>query len=46
MTDREYQRLAGKPRSILDELAMPESEDIELELPERGVEPFGDIDLP
>lgn len=43
MTYNEYQRLVGKPRSLLDELAMPESEDIERELPERRVEPLQDL---
>jgi prevent-host-death family protein len=46
MTYDAYRRLVGKPRSILEQLAMPESEDIELELPERRVEPFDDIGLP
>ena len=41
----EYQRLIGKPRSILDRLAMPGAEDIELELPERRIERFRDVDL-
>ncbi|HLH49534.1 MAG TPA: type II toxin-antitoxin system Phd/YefM family antitoxin [Roseiarcus sp.] len=41
----EYRRLAGKQGSILDRLAMPGSEDIELDLPKRRIEPFRDIDL-
>ncbi len=45
MTYDEYQNLVGRPRNILDRLAMPGSEDIELELPERKVEPMRDIDL-
>jgi PHD/YefM family antitoxin component YafN of YafNO toxin-antitoxin module len=45
MTYDEYRRLVGKPRSILERLAMPESEDIELDLPERTIEPFRDVDL-
>jgi prevent-host-death family protein len=46
MTYDEYRRLVGKPRSILEQLAMPASEDIELDLPERTVDWFRDIDLP
>jgi|HubBroStandDraft_5_1064220.scaffolds.fasta_scaffold3381247_1 prevent-host-death family protein len=45
LTYDEYQRLIGKPRSLLDQLAMPDSEDIELDLPERRIEKFRDIDL-
>ncbi len=45
MTYDQYRRLVGKSRSILEQLALPESEDIELDLPERTVEPFRDIDL-
>lgn len=45
LTYDEYQRLTGKPKSLLDLLAMPGSEDIELDLPERKIEPFRDIDL-
>ena len=41
----EYRRLVGKPSSILERLAEPRSEDIELDLPKRTVEPFRDIDL-
>jgi len=41
----EYRRLTGKQGSILDRLALPGSEDIELDLPERRTEPFRDIDL-
>ena len=41
----EYRRLVGKSRSILEQLADPTSEDVELDLPERAVEPFRDIDL-
>jgi prevent-host-death family protein len=41
----EYPRLVGKPSSILERLAEPSSQDIELDLPERIVEPFRDIDL-
>jgi prevent-host-death family protein len=41
----EYRRLVGKPQSLLERLAGPNSEEIELELPERRVEPFRDIDL-
>jgi prevent-host-death family protein len=45
LTYEEYRRLTGKPKSILDLLALPGSEDIELELPERKIEPFRHIDL-
>ena len=45
LTYEEYRRLAGKPQSILDLLALPGSENIELDLPERKIEPFRDIDL-
>lgn len=45
LTYEEYRRLTGKPKSILDLLALPGSEDIELDLPERKIEPFRDIDL-
>jgi prevent-host-death family protein len=45
MTYDEYRRLVGKPRSVFERLAMPESEDIELDLPERTIEPFRDVDL-
>ena len=45
MTYDDYRRLAGKRQNILNLLAMPGSEDIELDLPERKVEPFRDIDL-
>ena len=41
----EYRRLVGKSRSILEQLADPRSEEVELDLPERAVEPFRDIDL-
>ena len=34
-----YRRLVGEPRSILDQLAVPGAEDIELDLPKRMVEP-------
>jgi prevent-host-death family protein len=44
LTYDEYRRLVGKPRSILDRLAAPDTEDIEIELPERKIEPFRDID--
>jgi prevent-host-death family protein len=45
MTYDEYQRLTGERRNILDLLAMAGMEDIELELPERRIEGFRDIDL-
>ena len=45
LTYEEYRRLTGKPRSIVDLLAMPESEEVELDLPERRIEPFREIDL-
>jgi prevent-host-death family protein len=45
MTYDEYRRLTGDHRNILDRLAMPGMENIELELPERKIEPFRDIDL-
>jgi prevent-host-death family protein len=41
----EYRRLVGETRSILERLADPNSEDVELDLPERTVESFRDIDL-
>jgi len=41
----EYRRLAGKSRSILERLADPNSEHVELDLPDRTVETFGHIDL-
>jgi prevent-host-death family protein len=44
LTYEEYRRLVGKPRSILDWLAAADTEDIEIELPERKIEPFRDID--
>lgn len=44
MTYDEYRRLVGKPRGILEHLAMQGGEDIELDLPERTVEPVRDID--
>lgn len=43
LTYGEYRRLIGKPRSILDLLAQADTEDIEIELPERKIEPFQDI---
>lgn len=39
MTYDHYRRLAGESRNILDQLAIPGAEDIELDLPERMVEP-------
>jgi prevent-host-death family protein len=45
LTYDEYQRLIGKPRNLLDQLAMPDCEDIELDLPERRIEKLRDIDL-
>jgi prevent-host-death family protein len=45
MTYDEYRRLVGRAQSILPQLAMSESEDIELDLPERTTEPFRDVDL-
>jgi len=45
LTHDECQRLLDKPRSMLDRLAMPGSEDIELDLPERRNDPFCDADL-
>ena len=45
LTYDEYQRLVGKPRSLLDQLAMSGSEDIDLELPERRLGELRDIDL-
>jgi prevent-host-death family protein len=41
----DYRRLQGSQRSILEALAMPGGEDIELDLPERVVEPLREIDL-
>lgn len=40
MTYDEYRRLIGKPPSIIEQLAMPGSEDIGLYLPERMIELF------
>ncbi|RBP15756.1 prevent-host-death family protein [Roseiarcus fermentans] len=45
MTYDDYRRLAGKRQNILDLLAMPGAEDIELDLPERKIERVRDIDL-
>jgi prevent-host-death family protein len=45
MTYEEYRRLTGDQRNIVDLLAMPEADDIELELPERKIDAFRDIDL-
>ena len=45
MTWDEYRRLVGATRSILQQLALPGAEDIELDLPERRIEPFRDIDF-
>ena len=45
MTYEEYRRLRGEPRSVLEQLALPEGEDIELDLPERRVERVRKIDL-
>jgi prevent-host-death family protein len=44
LTYDEYRRLVGKPRSILDRLAAADTEEIELELPNRRIELFRDID--
>jgi prevent-host-death family protein len=41
----EYRRLVGEPRSILERLADPNSEEVELDLLQRTIEPFRDIDL-
>ena len=41
----DYRRLVGEPRSILERLADPSSEEVELDLPERTIEPFRSIDL-
>jgi prevent-host-death family protein len=41
----DYSRLKGVGRSILAALALPGSEDIELELPQRRVEPFREIEF-
>ena len=40
-----YRRLQGVERSILEALAMPGGDDIELDLPERRVEPLRELDL-
>jgi len=40
----DYRRLTGGRRSLLELLAMPESADIPLELPERRIEPLREID--
>ena len=45
MTYDDYRRLSGKRQNILDALAMPGMEDIDLEPPERKVEPLREIDL-
>ncbi|MGO9744552.1 MAG: type II toxin-antitoxin system Phd/YefM family antitoxin [Roseiarcus sp.] len=45
MSYDEYRRLVGKEPSILALLAMPGADDVELELPERKLEPFRDVDF-
>jgi prevent-host-death family protein len=45
MSYEEYRRLTGKAPSILDLLAMPGADDVELELPERRLEPFREVDF-
>ena len=41
----EYQRLSGRPKSIVEMLAMPGIEDIDFEPPRLGGELFGPVDL-
>jgi|HubBroStandDraft_5_1064220.scaffolds.fasta_scaffold498369_2 prevent-host-death family protein len=41
----EYRRLKGAERNILESLAMPGAEDIDLDLPARRVEPFREIEF-
>jgi len=43
MSYEEYRRLKGGERSILDALAMPGADDVELDIPARGIEPFREI---
>ena len=45
MSYEEYRRLTGKAPSILDLLAMPGADDVELDLPERRLEPFPEVDF-
>lgn len=41
----DYRRLTGAEPNILDLLAMPSSDAVELDLPKRSVEPFREIDI-
>ncbi len=41
----DYERLGKPQRSILDALAMPGTDDIELELPDRSKDRLRDIDF-
>jgi prevent-host-death family protein len=45
LTYEEYRRLAGKPQSLLDLLAMPGQEEVEFEPPPRQKAAPRDIDL-
>jgi prevent-host-death family protein len=45
LTYDEYQRLTGKPKSLLDLLAMPGQEEVEFELPPRQKAAPREIDL-
>ena len=41
----DYRKLLGKQPNLLDLLAMPESDHIELEIPARTLDPLREIDL-
>jgi hypothetical protein len=43
MSIEEYRRITGKGKKIADLLALPGSEDIELEIPKLGELPAGDL---
>lgn len=45
MSYEEYRRLTGKAPSVLDLLAMPGADDVELDLPERKLEAFREVDF-
>ena len=43
LTEADFQRLSGKPKSLLEALAQPGASeyDYDIELPERRIEPIG-----
>jgi prevent-host-death family protein len=45
LTAAEYNRLASRKKTLFEALYDPESAHIDLELPERRIEPMRDIDL-